>query len=75
VIPFPAPVSGRSPHFGTIAIAGIFFAVATHIDIREDAPEEGRTMASAGPPNANVAVDAAAPAFRALFLASFASTK
>jgi pyrimidine-specific ribonucleoside hydrolase len=43
-----------------------------HIDIREDGPEAGRTVASPGKPNADVAVDADAPAFRALFLESFA---
>jgi pyrimidine-specific ribonucleoside hydrolase len=45
---------------------------AMHIEIKEDAPEEGRTMASPGEPNAKVAVDADADAFRALFLESFA---
>jgi hypothetical protein len=34
-------------------------------------PEEGRTMATPGEPNAKVAVDADADAFRALFLKSF----
>jgi pyrimidine-specific ribonucleoside hydrolase len=43
-----------------------------HIEIKEDAPEEGRTIASPGRPNAKVAVDADADAFRALFLESFA---
>jgi pyrimidine-specific ribonucleoside hydrolase len=45
---------------------------AMHIDIRQDAPQEGRTEESAGKPNTNVAVDADAAAFRALFLESFA---
>jgi inosine-uridine nucleoside N-ribohydrolase len=42
-----------------------------HIDIRQDAPQEGRTMATAGEPNAKVGIDADAVAFRALFLDSF----
>jgi pyrimidine-specific ribonucleoside hydrolase len=42
-----------------------------HIDIRQDAPQEGRTMATAGEPNAKVGIDAVAVAFRALFLESF----
>jgi inosine-uridine nucleoside N-ribohydrolase len=46
-----------------------------HIEIKEDAPQEGRTAASAGEPNAKVAVDADAQAFRALFLESFAESK
>jgi pyrimidine-specific ribonucleoside hydrolase len=44
---------------------------ALHIDIKEDAPEEGRTVASVRQPNAKVAVDADAAAFLALFLESF----
>ncbi len=48
---------------------------AMHIEIKEDAPEEGRTAASPGEPNAKVAVDADAQAFRALFLESFAEPK
>jgi hypothetical protein len=43
-----------------------------HIDIRQDPPQEGRTMAVSGPPNTQVAIDADAAAFRALFLDSFA---
>jgi len=46
---------------------------AMHIEIRQDAPQEGRTMASPGEPNVNVAVDADGAAFRALFLESFIS--
>jgi pyrimidine-specific ribonucleoside hydrolase len=42
--------------------------VPMHIDIKEDAPEEGRTMATPGKTNAAVAVDADAAVFRALFL-------
>jgi hypothetical protein len=34
-----------------------------HIEILQDAPEDGRTMASPGKPNARVAVDADAAAF------------
>jgi pyrimidine-specific ribonucleoside hydrolase len=45
--------------------------VPMHITIKEDAPEEGRTVATAGKPNAEVAVDADAAEFRALFLSSF----
>ena len=48
---------------------------ALHIDIKQDAPEEGRTMESPGRPNAKVAVDADAAAFRALFLEAFAERK
>jgi inosine-uridine nucleoside N-ribohydrolase len=44
---------------------------AMHIEIRQDTPEEGRTAVSAGEPNAQVAVDADATAFRTLFLESF----
>jgi inosine-uridine nucleoside N-ribohydrolase len=44
-----------------------------HIEIKEDAPEEGRTIAAPGKPNAKVAVDADADAFRSLFLESFAN--
>ena len=40
---------------------------AMHIEIKEDAPEEGRTAASPGKPNAKVAVDADAAAFRRCF--------
>jgi pyrimidine-specific ribonucleoside hydrolase len=42
-----------------------------HISIKEDAPEEGRTFASPGEPNARVAVDADASGFLALFLQAF----
>jgi len=45
---------------------------AMHIDIRQDPPQEGRTMAVSGPPNTKVAIDADAAAFRAFFLDSFA---
>ena len=42
-----------------------------HIEIKLDPPEDGRTLASPGQPNVNVAVDADAAAFGALFLESF----
>lgn len=45
--------------------------VPMHIEIKEDAPEEGRTVATVGKPNAEVAVDADAAGFLALFLRSF----
>ncbi len=44
---------------------------AMHIDIKEDPPQEGRTMASPSEPNARVTVDADAAAFLALFLEAF----
>jgi pyrimidine-specific ribonucleoside hydrolase len=50
---------------------GIVKTAAMHIAIKEDAPEEGRTIASPGTPNVKVAVDADGDAFRALFLESF----
>lgn len=43
-----------------------------HIEILQNAPQEGRTMASPGKPNTEVAVDADAAAFLALFMRSFA---
>ena len=39
-----------------------------HIDIRRDAPEDGRTVLSAGRPNARVALDADGASWRKLFL-------
>ena len=39
-----------------------------HIDIRQDGPEEGRTVQTPGRPNARVAVDADGAAWRKLFL-------
>ncbi len=44
--------------------------VPFRIDVRQDPPEDGRTIAAPGKPNAQVAVDADAAAFRALFLES-----
>jgi inosine-uridine nucleoside N-ribohydrolase len=46
--------------------------VAMHIDIEQRASQLGRTVAGPGRANANVAVDADAAAFRALFLAALA---
>jgi pyrimidine-specific ribonucleoside hydrolase len=43
---------------------------AMHIVVKQDAPEEGRTAVLAGMPNAKIALDADAAAFRALFLDS-----
>ena len=45
--------------------------VPLHIEVRQDPPEEGRTVSTPGQPNAQVAVDADAAAFRVLFLKSF----
>ncbi|HTS47464.1 MAG TPA: nucleoside hydrolase [Bryobacteraceae bacterium] len=42
-----------------------------HIEIREDAPEEGRTAIAPGRPNARVALRADGDAFRRLFLGAF----
>jgi pyrimidine-specific ribonucleoside hydrolase len=44
-----------------------------HIEISQEAPQEGRTLVSPGEVNTKVAVDADAAAFRALFLESFAA--
>jgi pyrimidine-specific ribonucleoside hydrolase len=45
---------------------------SVHVEIRQDSPEAGRTVSTPGEPNAKVAMDADADAFRALFLNSFA---
>ena len=50
---------------------GVVKASALHIEIREDAPEEGRTAESRGRPNASVALDADAAKFKRLFLGAF----
>jgi inosine-uridine nucleoside N-ribohydrolase len=42
-----------------------------HIDIAQDAPEEGRTVQTPGSPNADVAMDADAAGFRKIFLQAF----
>jgi pyrimidine-specific ribonucleoside hydrolase len=50
---------------------GIVKMAAMHIEILLNPPQAGRTEETAGKPNVNVAVDANAPAFRAMFLGSF----
>ena len=45
--------------------------VPLHIDVRQDPPEEGRTLQTPGRPNARVAIDADGAAWRKLFLAAF----
>lgn len=47
--------------------------VPMHIEIKQDAPDEGRTVATPGVPNAKVAVDADGGAFLTLFLQAFTS--
>jgi pyrimidine-specific ribonucleoside hydrolase len=42
-----------------------------HIDIRQDSPEDGRTVQAPGSPNAEVAMDADAARFRKIFLQAF----
>ena len=42
-----------------------------HIEIRQDPPEEGRTLATPGNPNARVALQADGAEFRRLFLSAF----
>ncbi|HUA18497.1 MAG TPA: nucleoside hydrolase [Bryobacteraceae bacterium] len=51
---------------------GVVKTARMHIEIRQDPPEAGRTAQSAGAPNAEVAIDADASAFRKLFLEAFA---
>ncbi len=41
------------------------------IDVRQDPPEQGKTVIAAGKPNAEVALDADAAAFRKLFFEAF----
>jgi inosine-uridine nucleoside N-ribohydrolase len=53
----------------------IIKTVPVHIEVRQDPEEEGRTAEAPGKPNANVAVDADAAAFRALFLESLTRTR
>jgi pyrimidine-specific ribonucleoside hydrolase len=50
---------------------GIVTVAPMHIEIKLKPPEAGRTEATAGKPNTNVAIDADAGAFRAMFLESF----
>lgn len=47
---------------------GVVKTSRVHVDIRQDPPEEGRTVQTPGRANADVALDADAPAFRKLFL-------
>ncbi|HYL72902.1 MAG TPA: nucleoside hydrolase [Bryobacteraceae bacterium] len=42
-----------------------------HIDVLQDPPQDGRTMQAPGTPNAAVALDADAAAFRRIFLQAF----
>jgi pyrimidine-specific ribonucleoside hydrolase len=46
-------------------------ATKLHVDIRQDAPEQGRTIQAPGSPNARVALDADGAAWRKLFLEAF----
>ncbi len=50
---------------------GVVKVSPLHIEIREDAPEEGRTLAAPGRPNARVALQADGAEFRRLFLSAF----
>jgi inosine-uridine nucleoside N-ribohydrolase len=47
---------------------GVVKSTNLHIDIRQDPPEAGRTVQTPGRPNARVALDADAAAWRKLFL-------
>jgi inosine-uridine nucleoside N-ribohydrolase len=47
-------------------------SAAMHVEIRQDSPEQGRTTASAGRPNARVALRADAAQFQRLFLDAWA---
>ena len=49
----------------------ILKSVAVHIEVRQDAPEEGRTLVGAGKTNCRAAVQADADAFQKLFLQAF----
>ena len=50
---------------------GVVRLAPLHIEIREDAPEEGRTAVTPGRPNARVALEADGVEFRRLFLSAF----
>jgi inosine-uridine nucleoside N-ribohydrolase len=50
---------------------GVVKTVPLHIDIRQDPPEEGRTLQTPGRSNAAVALDADGVMFRKLFLEAF----
>ena len=51
---------------------GVIRTVRMHVDIAQDAPEQGRTVETPGSPNAAVAVNADAAAFKKIFLEAFA---
>lgn len=50
---------------------GVVQMVSLHVDVKQDPPEEGRTIQTPGKPNAQVAMDADPSAFRRLFAAAF----
>ncbi len=50
---------------------GVVRLVPLHIEIREDAPEEGRTLETPGRPNVRAALEADGAEFRRLFLSAF----
>jgi inosine-uridine nucleoside N-ribohydrolase len=50
---------------------GVVKTIPLHIDVRQDAREEGRTVETAGRANARVAMDADAAAFRRVFVSAF----
>lgn len=54
---------------------GVVKTVPMHIEIKQDVPEEGRTQATSGRPNVQVAINADADAFRAFFAGTFESPK
>ncbi len=51
---------------------GVVNTTPLHIDVRQDPPEEGRTIEAAGSPNARVALQADREQFLRLFLDAFA---
>ena len=50
---------------------GVVKTANLHIDVRQDPPEEGRTVQTPGRPNARIAIDADGAAWRKLFLEAF----
>ena len=52
--------------------SGVVNTTPLHIDVRQDPPEEGRTVEAAGSPNARVALQADREQFLRLFLDAFA---
>jgi pyrimidine-specific ribonucleoside hydrolase len=50
---------------------GVVQTTALHIDVRQDPPEQGRTIATPGQPNARVAIQADSASFRRFFLNAF----